>query len=226
MPLPFREPFFLRGRRSILQRAVILSLVLGGLSSAAGWIVVLSVCSTFWFPHTIRVLFGDFGGLTGVLGTVVGALLIHGPLNHWWRRSWLWTAVAIPLAFPLMLPAGIVIFGNESPMLSGKALAVARLQLVAAFAMIAAIQGVPRCSFRWGVCGVWLTSVLGSAIVGLIVVELAASGQLDGFEVRTRSDWGLLSAGLLSLLFAALSIPWGLPFWWPPQRTLDSPLSR
>lgn len=40
--LPLAEPFFLAGRTSILQRAVIMSVVLGRLALLAAWIVVVA----------------------------------------------------------------------------------------------------------------------------------------------------------------------------------------
>jgi hypothetical protein len=86
MATSFREPFFLRGRKSVLLRAILISLVLAGLSSAAAWIIMGAYCAALRYPTAMRQVFGSWIGLPLALSMTSFAILIVGPLNHWRRR--------------------------------------------------------------------------------------------------------------------------------------------
>lgn len=210
-----REPFFLRGRNSPLQRAILMSLVLAGLSSAAAWIVTGAYCTAFWSPTAMRRVFGDWIGLPFALAMTSFAILIVGPLNHWRKREWLWTGPAVPLSFAMAIPFGILLAGGEHPLLNGKAPAAELATVLATFAVIPCFPLLPLLQRRWRDAGTLSLAILGSVVVGLLVVQLMRAGVLARFDIRNMTGSAFLKAGLISLWFAALSIPWGIPFWWP-----------
>ena len=206
MPLPLREPFFLQGRTSVVQRAVIMSLVLGGLAAVPGWIVALVAAA---YPH---------GGV--VLAIVWGLtvpVLICGPLNYWNCRPVWVTVVSVPLTL-FVLRAFIVWMESVASTIgdvAGMAIGIPLVQLALGTLQV-------RLSRLHLVA--WLISCLGAAPPVLILYAAGHNPERTRMMGVSSEVWVLfLIAGLMTSWLCALSIPWGIPFWWPPERT--SPLA-
>jgi hypothetical protein len=206
MPQTLREPFFLRGRRSVLQRAVILSLVLGTLSAAAGWIAV-------GIPLLLREVAGADPVLVGipVAWGVATSALVFGPLNFWNARSWFWTLAAAPSGFAIMFL--FMLWSADRPSdLSIEARAMLGFPVVLLTSGLLLIRRGRR--HRWA----YLVSVASSGLPVVVMPLHSFLDQIDiaGFRLPIESDLVFLAA-LFGSLSAALSIPWGIPFWWPQE---------
>lgn len=101
MAVQLREPFFLHGRRSILQRAIMISSVLTGLAALAGWGIAATLVVSGQTNHS-RSAIGWYFAFP-VAWSVISVLFVHGPLNAWNGRSWIWTVLALAVGLLLML---------------------------------------------------------------------------------------------------------------------------
>jgi hypothetical protein len=204
MPLPLREPFFLRGRTSVLQRAVIMSLVLVGLAAAGGWVVAAAVLwsqtshSSLLFP----LLAWGFAATT----------CIDAPLNYWNRRSWLWTLSTLPTATVLFFAWSCWIGFARSTLDLCEQLAAPwgflGVQLLHGLLQLRQ-NGVYWLAYLLSLSGVILPSLIINRIYSLAHANVAG---LSYEELRP-----IIFAAVYVSWFAALAIPWGIPFWWPPQ---------
>lgn len=203
MPIELREPMFLRGRKSILERAVIISCVLGALAMAAGWLLAFAIYATN------RYLVDVQNFVIPLAWGVTSGLLLYRPLNYWNRRSWLWTAASIPVGFALLYlwaiwsQAGPTHLTYSTRMTQGMfgALLASGLLLVRptqlhwlAYEMSIAAGAIPAVAF--------------------LAVERVNGTGIPGISREVANT--IVSAALFGGWFGALSIPWGIPFWWPP----------
>ncbi|WLD13310.1 hypothetical protein [Planctellipticum variicoloris] len=201
--LPLREPFFLRGRKSILQRAVIMSLVLGGLTAIVGWIVAAAV---------VAMGPGESPFLPSLIWGITAALLLYGPLHFWNGRSWRFTLLAIPVSTASL--NGFIMFVDH----------YAQRHVDRTTAMIIGLTGfllvngilLIRLS-RWHIIA-YVASLAGGAVPAAIVFSISDVGQLAIPGVPEEFIVAIVLAAFLGSLFGALAIPWGLPFWWPPAE--------
>lgn len=217
MSSSFREPFFLRGHRSVLQRAVRMSLVLAGLSSCAAWAVLFFFLFEFRNVYLERLAFG-----------LPFAVLIHGPLNFWARRSWFWSAAVIPLGFWIATaPVVFAVFyigrggswevGFEFSWLS---------HFLTTCAIRAGVQGVLLVKRDLAGIVAFALAVLSGALAGTAGYVIAAQGPITIPGVRSDIVPSVKAVCILSLWFAALTVPWGIRFWWPQdaEPVLPCPL--
>lgn len=204
MPVPLREPFFLRGRKSVPQRAVIMSCVLAALTAIAGWLLAFAIQATDHYGLAVQNL-----AVSAAWGVTSG-LFLYGPINYWNRRSWLWTVGSIPPAIALL--ALWSIWSQPGPshvpdttrmtqgffgVLAGSGFLLMRATRLHWFAFAISVAGgvIPAVAF------VAVGHVNNSVIPG---ISYEAAGVIA-------------SAALFGGWFGALAIPWGLPFWWPPE---------
>ncbi len=219
MTVPLREPFFLRGRKSVVQRAVIMSCVLGTLAAVAAWSMGLAA-----------MLAGDYSAppLIEYMGRPIAwclatSLFIYGPLNAWNGRSAWWTFASASAGFLLMF-IGCFYFhfsenrlGEEFRTLTGNRGTLS----------ITTWSGLLQVRFHRLHLLAYLSTILAAAFPLAIGLLLATPG-IPRFI--PRPPWvpheAVTAAAFFGSWFAALSIPWGLLFWWPPERntlTADLP---
>jgi ABC-type tungstate transport system substrate-binding protein len=117
----------------------------------------------------------------------------------------------------MALPFGIILSGEGHPILNGKLPAVGLATVMAIFAVIPCFPLLSLIQRRWQDAGALLLTMLGSSVVGLFVFLLIRSGTLASYDIRFGVHAVLLNAGLVSLWFAVVCIPWGIPFWWPQE---------
>ncbi len=210
MSLPLREPFFLRGRKSVLQRAVIMSLVLGGMAAFASWIVA---------GTAVAVLGPSDSSLAiSVVWGLAAAIFIHAPIQFWNGTSWrLRTIVAIPINAAALYLC-VFTTSYESLRQLGRT-----FNVNFAIAVLLLINGAQLVRpLRLHIIA-YVGSVLGGIVVAAIALAINDPTQiqipLPG--VPDIVELALTLAAVYGSLFGALAIPWGLPFWWPPQE--DSP---
>lgn len=207
--LPLREPFFLRGRKSVLQRAVIMSCALTGLTSAAGWIAAVGAVA--WKPYA--VYFIEPLVVEQVAMAVAITLFVHVPLHYWNRRIRLWSLAAFPVVFFLLeLNHAWLqwVLDHLQAQLRFPAVLVGAVGLVIGNGLL---------QVRWTRVHLlaYLVSVAG---VGLLLVAtfavLSGSTSFSIPGLAPAMAEGVMFAIGFGMGFAALAIPWGLPFWWPP----------
>ncbi len=212
-PLPLREPVFLRGRKSVLHRAILISLVLGALTAAAAWIVAAT---------TVLI---DRSGSSDLMYVTMplswglaSALLIYAPLNYWNRRSWLWSLTAAPVGAGLLLlflywmkDGGARQFGGEE------------LGAGIGFFGVLLVSGLLQYRRRRLHAIAYLLSVAGAIFPTMVMVLIPGPGSLRIPGLTSEMIRGIVFAALFGGWFGALSIPWGLPFWWPPEDDASSP---
>ena len=205
MPLPLREPFFLKGRTSVVQRAVSMSLVLGGLSGLAGWaiaaatLIALEMLSSTMLAHFLCAVW-----------TVAALAIVYGPLNYWNRRPLFWTFAAAPLSY------GAMFAFQELADVNNSAANLAWMSFV--FAAFSAVSGLPLVRPRCTHALAYVASVT-AAIVPTLIAHLIHHGEWPASLGITDGFAFLLSFALwFSSWLAALAIPWGIPFWWPPAK--------
>lgn len=210
MSFPLREPFFLSGRKSVLQRAVMISCVLGGLATLAA----VCVASVDLLYH--RVV-SSSGGAELVAFWAAASLLIYGPLNYWNSRSFRST-VAAALVFLIALSL-FVVWMAISPKTSESAQA---LSFAVGFVATIVISGYPLADDE----RLDRIAYFASLVVALPASVLAATLLAHGDEVFGATPVLIrrfMGVTVLSLcFFGPLAIPWGILFWWPPES--DKPV--
>ena len=206
MSLPLREPFFLRGRTSVVQRAVIMSLVLGGLACSGGWIMTLVALSLS--PPANAALYS-----LGFSGPLVLVTLIYRPLLHWNR-----TPPQLPFLIVGCLIALIVSLLNcLLPTPSHSARTIGALSVSIHLTVVVVLSGLYlRRNTRLHAAAFWLSLALTPLPIMLTY--------LLQYPHRFRVPWvdggmqiALTGTAYLASWLCVMSVPWGIPFWWPPQ---------
>jgi hypothetical protein len=203
MALLLREPFFLRGRRSVLHRAVILSVVLGMLSAAVGWFVAV-------VPLLAREIVDADPNLVGIplAWSLATTVFVYAPLNCWNDRSWFWTLGALPLGFASMFL--LILWSADRP--SDLSLETRAMLGFPVLLLASGLLLIRRDSRHWLA---YLVSIISSALPVLVMALHSYVSRLNlvVFSLPLREEFFL--AAVFGSIAAALSIPWGLPFWWP-----------
>ena len=219
MPLPLREPFFLKGRTSVVQRAVIMSLVLGGLACSGGWcvtgiatIVTLGLLGASYYDQ--EVICGAW--------CVLYVGLIYAPLNFWNRRSVAWTLFAVPIHFSamhvFMTMAAEALWrpiAGGLPYPEGLYRPEAEIgRVIFGTTLFLGLLNV-RPTWAYGVsyCVSGLAAVL-PALSAAVCLGLAGAHFRD---LQPETIGSLQLATFVSTWMAALAVPWGIPFWWSRQ---------
>lgn len=205
MPQPLREPFFLWGRTSVVQRAVIMSVVLGGLTGAAGWLVGLSV----WLMlHLDRVT--HFDQIFCVSWAIAVTALVYAPLNYWNRRSVLWTLATLPATYITVFLAHLL-FDKSGP-------ENAAIKATISFVGVALVTGLLQLRSRKLHRVAYATSVLGAAVPILLVFGLGRAVLMQTLGLSENLAVVIQLAMMVGGWLCSLAIPWGIPFWWPQEQ--------
>lgn len=208
MTAPLREPFFLRGRRSVLQRAVIMSCVLAGLTAVAGWLAAATIVV---MDRTISALGQETATFIAALAFgSIAALLLQAPLNFWNRHSWRWSLISIP-----SLTAIFYVFLKWFRYDSGLS---PELHLPLGFLFAIGAAGLLQLRPQRHHVLAYLFSVGGAAVPALCFLLISPPDRFRIPALPPAMTRTVVYAIMFGGWFAALTIPWGLPFWWPPER--------
>lgn len=223
---PFREPWFLKGRTSVVQRAVVMSLVLGGLSLVAGVLGMIGFFLTMTSPGS-----NHLASVASCVGGAALALAVAAPYARWQGDSEitvthrLWTMLAVCLSISVV----VELLDSACP----QAMADLRARAGRVFhdeARIALALAI--------ICLAWNAAFVRPTRQSLLMVGLSTPSIPAmplmfqainlGHAVVVRSMGGSSPAvtvfeivSILSLpgqCFALLVVPWGIPFWFPPER--------
>ncbi len=235
MGIPLREPFFLRGRRSVLLRAIWMSLAISVIGGGAGLAAVL-----------VYLLLGLTVGLEGGLLRLVGgsaavslATVVGIPYFRWRGDSV--RGIAARAGCIMLIAAGPMLLENKllwgllaqaaqqldawkSDMEWGERLIVsAEFMFVLILLWVAWSAACVRSSRSW-----LLTILVSGLSIPLWILSLAVSMYSVGFAQNALPSnvfsimLSVLQLSLPGQFFALLVIPWGAPFWWPPNTELPS----
>lgn len=237
MALPLREPFFLRGRTLVIQRAVIVSVVLGSIAFVAGVVwaaLAMALCNRLFAPtsdqHHFQLFAAAAIGCVMAVGVPYSLWLRHSLVDAAGRVVWIGAVALVPVWGRLMVVNAMpwhyfggfqldppvledVLFLRTPPFLG--------IELPMLFFILWAgwSTAFMRGSRIWFVSsGMSLLSV--PAIIAADVMILALP-QWNGLQTPiTDFVFGAESLRILAFggqSFAIFFIPWGLPFWWPPK---------
>lgn len=232
MALPLRDPIFLRGRHSVLQRSVVITLALAvlalfaGLADKVGSEVVMRLVDALVpvkAPLTVSVGLAAVA-LATILGIPYASWLHHSPRGVAVRVCWILCVVVVPFG-ALVLRQDLVDAGNRwLAGLTGGGVLIPLEWLVFYSLMWAGwTSAFYRHSRTWIAAALlsWLSIPL--VITSFNLTSYAANLTVSpwpGFSLRLPAQ-GLLS--MRSQFFLVLAMPWGIPFWWPPadRETAD-----
>lgn len=224
--MSLREPFFLRGKQSRLVRAIWMSLALGAIGFLTG---------TVWFVGAQVLIFSLIGSwgetwvfllLSGSAGVMLAA--INVVYSRWLSRS----------ATATVLRTGWIVLATTLPWLAHRpdqaspATWYVLLEEPASRLFSENVEIFPLLTVLWLAWAtanirrspLWFVMVGASWLsVPAITLVLNSIDEIAGF-FRSGLPGGLL-AGLVETVaalslggqfFAALLVPWGIPFWTPP----------
>lgn len=226
MPPMLREPWFLRGRKSVLLRAVLMSFVLSALSMLAGLTFRLVLFASF-DAELFRGLTFEAGRI--IWGTLFGGIVMSAigiPCSVWYGHSYLrttaaWLLVVVTCSQSFQFVASLTGWmeraGFETQYIS--------MDYVALFLLLWFAWSIAylRRSRSFAGC-----ALLSAVVLPVIVLVMPATG-----KAFSTTPWDVLSSwsgGVLprlefgessavkatGTLLAILFVPWGIPFWFPP----------
>lgn len=224
-----REPWFLEGRRSVLQRAILTSVVLGGLGFLAGlvWLAETIVLSSIEELEGAAFVFAF-----GVTGSLALSLTVAAPYQLWNGKS-SGRTIACVIFFVNVAAILSVATAGFSTLAKNSTPDVVSHSDDATFWLRIAVTYLPqfvsiwlawcaalyRRSWGWLImCGLSACSLVALP-VSIYAYEVVMNQSKEQFplqfrEIFARTFW----ATLTSQFFALLMIPWGIPFWFPPDR--------
>ncbi len=195
-------------------RAFRVSLVLGAMGTASGWMTVIG-------GYLLQSLEPLFGASSAELSILLGPGLWFGlgtlmPLSRWLGRGWIMTVLAVPvsmlacyLGFMTFFFAGQILRSGPSPLPWGKELPGFYAGFAGAF-VIAVWMGHPLKR------SAWLAVLLASGLASLFCEFFFLGGALSQNSPLVPGPWGdvmktsTLYAGFQSLTAIGL----GARLWW------------
>ena len=216
MPLPRREPFFLKGRTSVVQRAVMMSLVLGGLACVAAFL--LATVSQHTFDMNDAFSTADIAW-----GILVGAILF-APLNYWNCRSVILTisAAMTGVLFQAHIASTVEqLVDPYEPMTSSSVLLHTTEYVAIVCTSYQVYSGLLLIRFTRIHVAAFVVAITASILPATYILlcdsveayrALMATG-IPMWLVNSLYDTWNYAANLCTMF-----IPWGIPFWWPPEK--------
>jgi hypothetical protein len=181
-----------------------MSLVLGGLTAIIGWMVAAAV---------VAMGPGESPLLPSLIWGIAAALLLYGPLHFWNGQSWRLTLLTIPVSTASLY--GFIMFVDHY----AQQYVDRTMAMIVGLTGFLLVNGILLIRFsRWHVIA-YAVSLVGGTIPAAIVFSINDVGQLALPGVPEEFKVAILLAAFLGSLFGTLTIPWGLPFWWPPAET-------
>ena len=226
-------PWFLSARHSVLQRAVLTSVAMGMLGALAGaigagaFISISLIAPTNLSQMQMVLLFGS----TFVPGLSVAAMI------HWNWQGAAATEIALRtllLIFAAELPvmAVLALFNAEEfqqAMDAGNALISGVLgdwdELPVEIFLLFVLCWLGLSAANLGRCRTWFASTIGSALSLPLAFPILHGVTRIGEGIGNSSELAGILCFLMFLgqMMALLFIPWGLPWWFPPQRAVPDP---
>lgn len=232
MAIQLREPFFLRGRRSVPLRAIWMSLALGVIGGGAGLAAVLCyVLLALTLENSNKGVVQIIAGSTAIsLATVVGV-----PYFRW--RGDTACGIATKACCIMLIAAGPMVLEVK---LLRVLLDLATQQMNAwtnmgAEELLMAVRimfGLTLLWLAWSAAcfrrsSSWLLTFLASGLsIPFWILSVAASLYSLNFASSWLPDEVTMFLAIVTQLsipgqfFALLVIPWGVPFWWPPETEI------
>ncbi len=231
MAIQLREPFFLRGRRSVLLRAIWMSLALGVIGGGAGLATVL-----FYLLLGLMLQGSDEIDMRLIVGSAAISLatVIGIPYFRWRGESVF--GIATRAGCILLIAAGPMLFENAALWglldLANQQLDAWKSDVEWGDMLILPVEVMFALTLLWLAWSAayfrrswtWLLTVLVSGLsipcwilsvtVALFSVGLAQNG-LPGEVFMVLVIVYQLS--IPGQFFVLLVTPWGVPFWWPPE---------
>ncbi len=234
MAIPLREPFFLRGRRSVLLRAIWTSLALGMIGGSAGLAAEL-----FYLLLGLMLQGSDEDVMRLVFSSAAISLATVAGIPYFvWRGS---------SARGIATRAGCIMLIAAGPMLTENALLwglldLANQQLDAwksgvewgemLIVPVEVMFGLTLLWLAWSAACFhrsrsWLLTFLASGLsIPFWILSAVASLYSPNLASRWLPDEVTMILAIVTQLsipgqfFTLLMIPWGVPFWWPPEIKL------
>jgi hypothetical protein len=215
---PVREPWFLRGRRSVLQRAVLISVALAVVAMIATWVAVVG-CVVLYFG-TVAVFGNSPFEMACVMGLASG-LIMGLPLQLGFQKERiqvLWRTIGLGLTTtavfwtclevePRLLTVGLSDHWVELSWMSVCAISYA-------FVFNA---WLPRSVGRNWVAG--LTSTFLPALLPHVLFPLERGfNQLYAWFSAPELARMIVMSCLWGVPNMAILVPWGLPWWQAPPE--------
>ncbi|WLD15273.1 hypothetical protein [Planctellipticum variicoloris] len=228
-PPTLREPWFLKHRTSIWQRAIVMSLVLGGLGFLAGliWLMEMFVLlSLIELPDNARVFaFGVAGSLALGAGVAVPYLSWIGT-----RFGILRTRLNCLVGVAAILSAATAFTLDPTwifnpPVVSHSGTTFFRIHIPVViliqfpFIWLAWSAALLRRTWGWLIMsGLSAGSLLAIPAtiyaIGAVLNQWSDQLSLQFQQIAVITVGGTSTSQFLALLV----IPWGIPFWFPPAR--------
>lgn len=206
MTKPLREPPFLRDQKRVLTRTIIMSAVLAGLTMAY-------LSCQFFKGMFEPALGGKSIWWDAIFDGLASTAFFYGPLNYWNRRPHSFTLACIPASGfgPLfldwlLLPSGDR-GGSFSPVFSVVTAAIEHAALG-----LLLVRPTKLHAIAFGVY--MLCGLIGS--IELVFLKWLS----DSSESGSNQQFAVIAGALavMSGFVLGWAVPWGIPFWWPPER--------
>lgn len=215
-----RDPWFLKGRTSVLQRAVLTSVVLGGLGLLAGLAEAIILLNLPPVPFPANVFF------LGLTDSFSLALIVAVSYLRWSERLaeliatrvfhlMFWTAVLSSVTAVLLMRTAEVVSYADLPWILSPFAHVLQFTVI----WLAWCVAMIRPSWNWlflSILSACSLLALPLTVYGIEVVMNHGNPQLPPqfqplFLVACEATFA-------SQFLALLLVPWGIPFWFPPPR--------
>lgn len=202
------EPFFLRGRRSYLERAILMSLVLAGLGLAAGWTTYFAVVGNG--PD-------NFEGPMGFVWSLTSAFFVYGPLNRWNGRPWWVTLAQVPISFVSICWFSHWLEPLTVPGMHGT------WEFVFGFFAVLIVNGALLARWTKPHLIAYVTFLAGGLIPIVIAIVIGSPDQVPVPLIRPDLRAAFVFAAIFGNWYVALLVCWGIPFWQAPEdRVADA----
>lgn len=214
---PIREPWFLRGRRSVLQRAVLISAALAACAMIATWTAIVACVVLFFGP---AAAFGESRlGMACAMG-LASSLLMGLPLQIGFqpesRRVWLLTLgqwLTVSLVFWVCLAAE----GPLGPGFGSDWLRYSWMSVCAIGYAFVFNAWLPR-QIRRSWCSALASTFLPPTLPWILSSVEQGLPQIHAWLKVPELTQMLVLSCLWGSPNMAILVPWGLPWWQAPPE--------
>lgn len=246
MPVPLREPFFLRGRRSVLQRAILMSLSLATIGWTAGLGASLFASAILAHRHVDPFQKCAEATVAYNVSAVVALAFCAGIPYFFWAGS---SVRGIVVRVVWILAAGIGsvwmaggerlwiwscrLYGDLDSCFGSSEGLTTTLRFIALAPWL--YPTLILCWIVWSLACIrrsWLfpgITVLSMACFPLWFATIHLVFWSDWIPRRWLAGsggdlyWIIADQSIIGYVFVLLLVPWGIPFWWPPKSAAPLP---
>lgn len=205
------DPLFLARCHDVRARAIRVNLVL-----LVGLLVAAWATSGAAFLGNLLFQYDEFRIVLAATWPIAITAFVYGPLQWWTRRSV--GAILLTAAVWLFLMI-VFIYWIEYAVIRYRGEFVA---LIVGFPVVAAGAGLTLIRRTRVHLLAFVLAIAGSALTALIVEPAEdARNQIDAW-IGDEHGLLILRVAILGAWLGSMTLPWGLPFWWPPEeKTVD-----